>query len=65
MELSEVSTLDSVAAVSLAYFLDMRESFMAELGDQWEKGLLDDVQAKAEIYAPDLKVQQIMGTSYT
>ncbi len=56
----EKGTVGKVGAVSLAYFLDSREEWQREVGDLWEKGLLRDVQALAEVYAPDLEVRITM-----
>lgn len=63
VELTDLNTIVSVRAVSLAYFLDVSEPWMEEIGDEWERILLHDIQELAKIYAPDLEVLQVRMTS--
>ena len=54
--LTEVNTVSNVKAIAVAYFLNVDEKWKERTGDLWEKGFLEDLKEKAEIYAPDLEV---------
>lgn len=54
--LSDVNTVESVGAVGIAYFLDSSDSERNELGDRWEKRVLDSLLDLKAVYAPDLEV---------
>lgn len=56
--LTDVNTVSNVKAIAVAYFLNVDEEWKEKAGDLWEKGFLKDLQEKAEIYAPDLKVRR-------
>jgi hypothetical protein len=55
--LTDVNTVSDVKAIAVAYFLNVDEEWKEQVGDLWEKGFLNDLQEKAEIYAPDLEVR--------
>ena len=46
IELSEINTIDKVAAVSLAYFLDSQEKWMKDRGLLWEDAFLETVKVQ-------------------
>ena len=46
IELSEINTIDNVAAVSLAYFLDSQEEWMKDRGLLWEDAFLETVKVQ-------------------
>ena len=56
VNLSEVNTVESVAAVGVAYFLDSSDA-KSNLGDEWEKKVLDSLLEHKTVYAPDLEVR--------
>ena len=50
--------MESVGAVGIAYFLDSSDSERNELGDRWEKRVLDSLLELKAVYAPDLEVSE-------
>ena len=56
VNLSDVNTVESVGAVGLAYFLDSSDEERNDLGNQWEKRVLDSLLQLKDVYAPDLEV---------
>lgn len=52
--------IGEVKGVALAYFLDVSEEWMVEVGDNWERKLLEQVANLSAIYAPDLQVSPIV-----
>ena len=56
VNLSDVNTVVSVAAVSVAYFLDSSDA-KSNLGDEWEKEVLNSLLEHKAVYAPDLEVR--------
>ena len=54
--LTDLNTVVEVKSVGLSYFLDQTEEWMIEVGDEWERGFLDDLQTLGKIYAPNLEV---------
>lgn len=49
-------TVKSVEAIGLSYFLDLSEDWLHQVGDQWERQFLKDVQRFAPDLYPDLKI---------
>ena len=49
-------TVKSVEAIGLAYFLDLSEEWLHQVGDEWERHFLMDVDKFQEEYYPDLKI---------
>ena len=49
-------TVKSVEAIGLSYFLDLSEDWLHQVGDQWERQFLKDVQRFAPEFYPDLKI---------
>ena len=50
--------MESVGAVGIAYFLDSSDQERNELGDQWERRVLESLLELKDLYAPDLEVSQ-------
>jgi hypothetical protein len=59
LTLSDVNTVESVKAVGVAYFLDSADNWKEEVGNKWEKRVLDDVLELKDVYAPDLEVRYL------
>ena len=53
IELSEINTIDSAAALSLIYFLDAGEDWQVERGSTWEAAFLATVKAQ---HLPNINV---------
>ncbi len=49
--------MENVPAVGIAYFLDSGDDFKSEVGDKWEKVVLDSLLELRDAYAPDLEVR--------
>ena len=48
--------MESVGAIGIAYFLDSSDPERNELGDRWERRVLDSLLELKDVYAPDLEV---------
>ena len=57
--LTDLNTLTDVKSVGLSYFLDQSEEWMVEVGDEWERGFLRDLQTLGKVFAPNLEVRKI------
>ena len=57
------STVKSVNAIGLSYFLDVSEDWLSLVGDQWEKQFLNDIEKYQNEYFPDLKVGKFVSNT--
>lgn len=55
--------IGEVKGVALAYFLDVSEEWMVEVGDNWERKLLEQVANLSAIYAPDLQIGRFVSNT--
>ena len=55
--MSEIGTVRNVKAVAISYFLDVSENWRNQVGDNWEKQFLNDIEKFAATYYPDVEVQ--------